>query len=926
VFDRLTDPVFALDREGRFTYVNDPAERALGESEAELLDTVAWELFSGSRRAQFEQHCAEALRTQESTSFEEFNPTVETWFDVQIHPSESGVSVHFRDITERKEQEAALNEREQRLVMLAESLTEIVWMASPDGEEMVFINSAYEDVWGRDPEALYDDATALLDGVHPEDRDRVREAYESLPAEEFDETFRVVQPDGTVRWVEAHGSAVENDRGEVARIVGTAQDITERREAQQALRERERQLSTLMSNVPGMVYRCGDEEGWPMEFVSEGCTDLTGYDPNELEEGAVEWADEIVAEADRRDHREEIVERVEQREPFSITYRIERADGEIRWVRERGRGVFDDGDLEVLEGVITDVTERVEKQQALEDRERRLRETYDIIADNDRGLENQLEALLEIGREATGAEYAVLGRIHEADYVFDSVIALDGDIQPGEVVPLSTRVCERTAEAESSLRLDDIEAEAPELVDRGGYEARDVNCYLGAPVVVEGEVYGVLCFYGPEGGEDRFTEWQATFVDIMSRWIGTELESKRHTEQLAALNELNGVVRGVSDAVIDQSTREEIEEITCDRLAESDSYGFAWLGEPDTKRQTVEPRASAGAEGHPDDIDISTDLDAAESRGPTEQALRDGSIQTVNNVQTDGDYQPWQAVTDAEGFRSAAAVPVVHEDTTYGVLTIYTGREDAFERQERVVLEHLGELVGHAIAAVERKRALMTDEVVELEFAAPNLFAGRDDRSIPDGTVSFDRSIPTGDGQFLVYATVEGDIIEALDGIAEEIPLSDSLMDMEATGDSTYRLRFSEPPVLSTIASLGGSVESAVIEDGDFRMVVHVPSGADVRTVIDTVQERVPQAEPLARRQIHRSEGSAGPDVNTDLDIDLTDRQRAAVEAAYFSGFFEWPRDSSGEEVAESLDITSPTFHQHVRAAENKVFTALFDG
>lgn len=107
VFDRLTDPVFALDREGRFTYVNDPAERVLGASEAELLDTVAWELFSGSRRAQFEQHCAEALRTQESTSFEEFDPTVETWFDVQIHQSEgsatSGVNTDLDiDLTDRQ--------------------------------------------------------------------------------------------------------------------------------------------------------------------------------------------------------------------------------------------------------------------------------------------------------------------------------------------------------------------------------------------------------------------------------------------------------------------------------------------------------------------------------------------------------------------------------------------------------------------------------------------------------------------------------------------------------------------------------------------------------------------------------------------------------------------------------------------------------
>ncbi|QLD87029.1 PAS domain S-box protein [Natronomonas halophila] len=925
VFDRLTDAVFALDREGKFTYVNDRAERVLGEPESELLDTVAWELFSGSRRAQFEQHCEEALRTQEPTAFEEFNPDLETWFDVRIHPSESGVSVHFRDITERKEQEAELNEREQRLVMLAESLTEIVWMASPDGEEIVFINSAYEDVWGRETDELHDDAMAFLEGVHPEDRDRVREAFGALPEEEYDETFRVVQPDGTVRWVESHGSAVENDQGEVVRIVGTAQDITERRQAQQALRERERQLSTLMSNVPGMVYRRRGDDGWPMEFVSEGCTDLTGYDPETLEDGSVVWGEDVVVAEDRADHREEIMAHVESRESFAVTYRIETAAGETRWVREQGRGVFDDGTLESLEGVVTDVTERVQYERTLERREQRLRETYDIIADNDRSFEAQLDGLLEVGREVTDAEYAALGRIHDDEYVFDSVIAPDGDVEPGDVVPLSTRVCERTADEESSLRLDDIKAEAPDLVDRGGYEASDVNCYLGAPVFVDGEVYGVLCFYGPEGGEGRFTEWQSTFADIMSRWIGTELETKRHTEQLAALNELNGVVRGVSDAVIDQSTREEIEEITCQRLAESDSYQFAWLGEPNTKTQRIEPRAEVGAEGYLDDIEFSVDPDAPESDGPTAAALRSGDIETVRNVQSDPDYEPWQAAAEERGFRAAAAVPVVHEETTYGVLNVYTERNDAFEREERVVLEHLGELVGHAIAAVERKRALMTDEIVELEFAASNVFARRNE-DLPEGTVSFDRSIPTGDGQYLVYATADGDVVDSLETVADAIPLAESITTIETTGEGTYQLHLSEPPVISTIASLGGAVERAVMEDGDFRMTVHVPSGTDVRQVIDTVQEALPQAEPLARRQVPHADSSAGSGVNTDLDIDLTERQRAAVEAAYFAGFFEWPRDSSGEEVAESLDITSPTFHQHVRAAENKVFSALFDG
>jgi len=111
--------------------------------------------------------------------------------------------------------------------------------------------------------------------------------------------------------------------------------------AKAALGEHERRLSTLLSNLPGMVYRCRNERGWPMEFVSEGAERLTGYTPAELESGTVDWGEDILADEHREEMWDEVQTALREREPFEVTYRITTADGRRRWLWERGRGVYE---------------------------------------------------------------------------------------------------------------------------------------------------------------------------------------------------------------------------------------------------------------------------------------------------------------------------------------------------------------------------------------------------------------------------------------------------------------------------------------------------------------------------------------------------------------------------------------------------------
>jgi len=390
------------------------------------------------------------------------------------------------------------------------------------------------------------------------------------------------------------------------------------------------------------------------------------------------------------------------------------------------------------------------------------------------------------------------------------------------------------------------------------------------------------------------------------------------------VNSLNKVVQETTDAVIDQSTREQIEQTVCERLAATDSYKFAWIGDVDVHSQTVNLRAEAGVEGYLDDVTISVDPDDERSRGPTGRAFRTGEVQTTTDIQDDERHDPWREDIQAYGFRSSAAIPIVHGDSVYGVLNVYATRPNAFEGRERDVVAQLGEVVGHAIAATERKRALMSDEVVEVEFHIPGVHQSLGTGRSHGGRVTIDRAVPLEDDEYLVYGTATPDGVEGVEAIADAAPQWESVTFHDSDGDgvTTFEVRLTEPPVLSVLASLGGSVEDAVIEDGDLNMTLHAPPSTEVRRIIDAVREAYPTAELLKRRQVSRERDGSSSEKH-DLLAALTDRQQAAVEAAHYAGFFEWPRAATGEDLAESLSVSPPTFHQHLRKAEQKVFDAL---
>ncbi|MFD1599929.1 hybrid sensor histidine kinase/response regulator [Halobellus rarus] len=179
--------------------------------------------------------------------------------------------------------------------------------------------------------------------------------------------------------------------GQHALLANRVVNAVERQRADQRAERRKRRLETLISNLPGIVYRCRNEPEWPMEYVAGETDGLVGYPAEALETNEVNWGREVLHPDDRERAWEEAQSAIDRGEPFECTYRVVTADGDVRWMWERGRPI-DDSELDAgggqnvgeggeqttaIEGFITDVTDSKRRKRELRRSERRFRAIFD---------------------------------------------------------------------------------------------------------------------------------------------------------------------------------------------------------------------------------------------------------------------------------------------------------------------------------------------------------------------------------------------------------------------------------------------------------------------------------------------------------------------------------------------------------------------
>ncbi|MFO7686958.1 MAG: PAS domain S-box protein, partial [Desulfobacterales bacterium] len=218
----------------------------------------------------------------------------------------------------------------------------------------------------------------------PTDRPLIHNAF--LRCAELGEPYDFELPFTTAAgrklWVRTTAQPVrDNDR--IVSVVGNIMDITDRKSAQEQLTESERRLSTLMANLPGMAYRCLNDEFWTIKFVSDGCFELTGLQTDHLVDNQRTSYADLIHPDDRVMFYDTIQDSLAKREQFNITYRIFAATGKEKWVLEKGQGVFTDtGELAAIEGFITDITERRRSEEALRLSEEKFRLAFQTSPDS----------------------------------------------------------------------------------------------------------------------------------------------------------------------------------------------------------------------------------------------------------------------------------------------------------------------------------------------------------------------------------------------------------------------------------------------------------------------------------------------------------------------------------------------------------------
>jgi PAS domain S-box-containing protein len=229
-----------LDRRGIITFCNEALPRATGWEPKGVIGEDWFSKFVPPPGTERRRKFLEALEAGTIPSHAEH--TVITrggdlrevlWNNTLLRDADGrviGVACVGEDVTDRRRAERGLRASEERFRQIAENIQEVFWMADSEMEQMLYVSPAYSKIWGRPTDSLYASPRTWIDAVHPDDREAVMLAAGTKRGlGTFDETYRIVRPDGTIRWIRDRGFPVRDDAGRIYRYVGTAEDITDRK-------------------------------------------------------------------------------------------------------------------------------------------------------------------------------------------------------------------------------------------------------------------------------------------------------------------------------------------------------------------------------------------------------------------------------------------------------------------------------------------------------------------------------------------------------------------------------------------------------------------------------------------------------------------------------------------------------------------------
>ncbi|MXV62952.1 PAS domain S-box protein [Natronorubrum sp. JWXQ-INN-674] len=842
------------------------------------------------------------------------NPVQENGEVVKIYGS-------LQDITERKRRERDL----ERYETIIQAIGDPVYTLDASGD-FHFVNDAIESLAGYDPETLI--GTNISEVLRPDDLETARELVRALRRdEETDGTFEMEleTADGDVLEAENHMALLPAEEGGFAGVAGVVRDITERKE-----RERDLERTT---DLLERVQRLAAVGGWELDVRTEP-PEATWteemyrlHDLSERVTPTLETTVNCYLPEDRPFVRERLERAVETETGYDLEARLEVDDGDHRWVRAIGEPIFDDGSVIKYRGAVEDISDRKRRELRLESLHETARDL--LNAETESAIAELVVETAEDLLESTGASVYLLDT--EANR-FEPTAATPTFVDrtggpPSIAVGDADSVLWNTYVTGTQTVVDDAE-----IGSRSPLFGGDVPGGLLVPIGDHG-VFALVAQPETIGeGTRQLLETLVATTEAAFDRLESEASLRERDAELEAQNrrlrrqiQVTEIIRGIDRSLIGADSREEIERTVLDRLVEADNVAFAWIGDVDASGTVLEPRTWAGSD--PEYLDaVSLDLDVDRPE-PSVRTARAETATVVENPVEGLKAEPWRTNALDAGFQSVVSVPLSFEEYGYGVLSVYADEPDAFTDLERSVFAELGEGIANAINATETREALHAETLVELTL---RLEADDDILSriatMTGATVTYEGlGTQSGSETVLFFETRDVSPEEVRETLADLVSVTDSRLITESDDGCLFEATVTGEIVASRLVRHGGSPRSIRADGTGIDVTVDVPTTTDVREFVEMLADQYERVDLSARQHVQRAMHTR-QELVTSLFDDLTDRQLEVLRTAYLAGFFEWPRESTGEEIAEMLAVTQPTVNRHLRIGQQRLLAQLFGG
>lgn len=901
VLERVSDAVVSVNEQLECTYLNHSAQSILETTTGTVYDEPIDEYFPDPMATVIHEQIEQVRETGTSQSVGQYHERLGRWFEVSVYSDEDGFSIFLSDSADDKEGERAGHEVTTQFDQFSTAISEAFFAVSGDYSETVYVNPAVERMYGITPAEAREDPLAWLRHVHPDDRvelvtdlDTQKDDEVSWPIEQ---EFRIKHPDRGVRWVR---TKLDNTGGADV-IVGTARDITDSKQRERQLVRREHRLRATFDHAPDEMY-VHDAEG-VVQDVNLAAVDNLGYSRKQLLSMSVS---DFVSDRSK-DELTDVFQDMSTNSTYRTESRHERADGTTYpvevWVNKIS---YNDTDRFV--GICRDISTKRRQARALAELHSATQRLVEAKEQKD-----IIQGLVDAAVTIAGVDSATLYRFEESDNALLPADSHGRDTRGAHIEP------------GHGPRWDAFAEQTTRVLEPGN-SIRVRDAISRVAVLSFGDRWLLQCAsVEPDTFDEQRIELletlTATTEAVLNRTV-REQQLRRREEQLQnrsaeaeRLKRVNERIRRLSADLADIRSREALNTVVCEGLTAIPEFEFAWIGT--AIDDVVKPLATRG--DHTSYLDTHAPIETGRSASvlPAGRAAATGDIVLVEQIADEIHEGEWQADALAGTLLSAVSVPVEHDGVRYGILTLYGNQIDAFGANVPTVLDEFADIVARTCRRIDQERAVQSGRERRVEFSATDvgtpLLSVADEFDSTISILRVDRSQPT--TTVYVESTSAGQSAclhagDATEGIAA----------VRATGPDTYcyQLEAEDGGLVREIAEHGGTVESITATAKTMRVHARFPDTGSTDAILRALSDRY---DGLSVAQTHELDDTTHH--TEQLFDELTDRQSEALRTAFQHGYFEWPRPSTGEEVAEAMGISPSTFTEHLRRAESTVLTRI---